>query len=408
MHGTLKILISTTIIFSTIEAQEKFLDPIFGERIDLGLIEYGPINEASGIAASRKNPGVLWTHNDSGDLNRIYAFNTQGKHLGVYYIEGAGALDWEDMAVGPGPDSSEHYIYIGDIGDNQSQRELKYIYRVPEPDVDSNQTPIDTTIYGAEVITYKYPDGKRDAETVMVDPLTMDIYIVSKRESNVRVYRAPYPQSTTDTLILEHKVTLDSTQITGGDISLSGLEILIKTYFSIFYWNRDPAEELWEALADDPLIVPYIWEPQGEAVGWEPKELGGYYTISEERLNIPAHLYFYPRLDSSVFVSEDGITPIVYLLSPNYPNPFNSSTTIQYQIPQISLVTLKVYNVLGSEIATLVNEEKPPGEYKVKFNSHSGEVQNLPSGVYFYKLQAVPIGRQAGDYIEIKKMVLIK
>jgi hypothetical protein len=396
MGVTIKFLLLITFILSTVEAQENFIDPIFGDRIDLGLIEYGPINEASGIAASRKNPGVLWTHNDSGDPNRVFAFNNHGQHLGVYYIDGAGARDWEDMAVGPGPDSGKQYLYIGEIGDNIAQFEIKYIYRVPEPDVDSSQTPVVTTLYGTEIISYKYPDGNRDAETVMVDPITKDIYVVSKRESNVRVYRAPYPQSTTDTLTLEHKVTLDSTRITGGDISPSGLEVLIKTYFNIFYWYREPGQDLWEALEDEAIIVPYIWESQGEAVGWEPKEFGGYYTISEERLAIPAHLYFYPRLDSTVFVADDSKPPLVYLLSQNYPNPFNPTTKIIYAIPQLSFVTLKVYDVLGKEVAALVNQEKPTGSYEVNFNG-----SELTSGIYFYRLQA-------GDYLETKKMILLK
>ena len=101
----------------------------------------------------------------------------------------------------------------------------------------------------------------------------------------------------------------------------------------------------------------------------------------------------------------------------NYPNPFNPTTTIKFTIPQSpllggdkrgGLVTLKVYDVLGNEIATLVNEEKPAGTYEVEFSSHSGEVRNLPSGrrgltssIYFYQLRA-------GQYVETKKMVLIK
>jgi len=88
--------------------------------------------------------------------------------------------------------------------------------------------------------------------------------------------------------------------------------------------------------------------------------------------------------------------PIEYALKQNYPNPFNPITTIKYQIPKISFVTLKVYDVLGSEIATLVNEEKPIGNYTVEFDATS-----LPSGVYFYRLQS-------GDFVETKKMVLLR
>jgi hypothetical protein len=88
--------------------------------------------------------------------------------------------------------------------------------------------------------------------------------------------------------------------------------------------------------------------------------------------------------------------PSAYLLSQNYPNPFNPSTTITYQIPEINFVTLKVYNALGNEIETLVNEEKPTGIYEITWYT-----EQLPSGIYFYQLQA-------GNFVETKKMVLMK
>ena len=391
----LRFLLITTAILP-LKAQEKFLDPIFGERIDLGLIEFDPINEASGIAASRKSVGVLWTHNDSGDTSRVFALNIRGEHLGIYYLNGVVARDWEDIALGPGPDSNNQYLYIGDIGDNNAVYDIKYIYRVIEPDADTNQIPIDTTIYGIDVITYKYPDGNRDAETIMVDSQTRDIYIISKLESNVNVYRASYPQSTTDTLILEHKATLGLTGITGGDISPSGREIILKNYTNIFYWYRAPGEEVWEALEREPIIVPYIMEPQGEAVCWEPKELGGYYTVSEEIFSIPAHLYFYPRLDSTLKVIENNEPALNYFLGQNYPNPFNPSAKISYSIPELSFVTLKIYDVLGNEIETLVNEEKPSGTYEITWYA-----EGLPSGIYFYRLES-------GKFVSVKKMILIK
>jgi hypothetical protein len=94
-------------------------------------------------------------------------------------------------------------------------------------------------------------------------------------------------------------------------------------------------------------------------------------------------------------------TPKEFSLSQNYPNPFNPSTIIHYAVSSRQFVSLKVYDVLGNEVATLVNEEKPAGEYVVEFNSHSGEVWNLPSGIYFYQLKA-------GTFIKTKKMVLLK
>jgi hypothetical protein len=91
----------------------------------------------------------------------------------------------------------------------------------------------------------------------------------------------------------------------------------------------------------------------------------------------------------------EGI-PLTYDLTQNFPNPFNPSTTIRYQIPQDGIVTLKIYDILGSEVATLVNEQKPAGKYEVNFNARS-----LASGIYIYKIQA-------GEFTASKKLMLLK
>jgi len=101
----------------------------------------------------------------------------------------------------------------------------------------------------------------------------------------------------------------------------------------------------------------------------------------------------------SVTSSDDptnNIILLVYDLYQNYPNPFNPTTTIKYTIPQTSFITLKVFDILGREVAVLVNEEKPAGSYEVDFNA-----SQLSSGVYIYQLKS-------GSFIQIKKMVLIR
>jgi len=110
-------------------------------------------------------------------------------------------------------------------------------------------------------------------------------------------------------------------------------------------------------------------------------------------------VFLYEIDDSSTILSVENVSlekPDEYFLNQNYPNPFNPTTTIRYQIPEISFVTIKVYDVLGNEIATLVNEEKPAGNYEVEFIG-----KGLPSGIYFYRLQT-------GSFVETKKMVLLK
>jgi hypothetical protein len=98
---------------------------------------------------------------------------------------------------------------------------------------------------------------------------------------------------------------------------------------------------------------------------------------------------------------DEEFIPTEIALEQNYPNPFNPSTSIQYTISSRQFVSLKVYDIIGNEIATLVNSEKTAGTYEVEFNSHSGEVRNLPSGVYFYQLKT-------GSFVQTKKMILLK
>jgi hypothetical protein len=100
--------------------------------------------------------------------------------------------------------------------------------------------------------------------------------------------------------------------------------------------------------------------------------------------------------DPFVSVESEETKPLTFSLEQNYPNPFNPSTTIKYLVPEFSQVQIKVFDVLGNEIETLVNEEKPVGTYELNWNA-----ENLPSGVYFYRLQA-------GNFVETKKMLLLK
>ncbi|MCL5029272.1 MAG: T9SS type A sorting domain-containing protein [Bacteroidetes bacterium] len=111
--------------------------------------------------------------------------------------------------------------------------------------------------------------------------------------------------------------------------------------------------------------------------------------------------YFNTTTLTSVNNSMNQKMPNGFWLSQNYPNPFNPTTIINYSIPQTSFVTIKVYDVLGHEITTLVNGEKPAGNYEVKFSVETRRGESLPSGIYFYSLQA-------GSYYAVKKLVVLK
>jgi hypothetical protein len=255
----------------------------------VGTVQSPLIGGASGLAASRKNPGVLWIHNDYNPPC-VYAMTPEGKLLGVYNLEGAKNHNWEDIAIGPGPEPNIDYLYVGEIGDNDSRRKNIKVYRVPEPNVNANQALANVTLTNVETIELGYPDGPRDAETLLLDPLTKDIYIVSKERTS-KVYRAAYPQKTAGKTILEQVGKLHWGMATAGDISPDGNEIIIRGYFAASLWIRPKEGPMWKAFEGSECSIPIILEQQGEAICFDAKG-AGYYTTSEHKHQ---PIYYFPR-----------------------------------------------------------------------------------------------------------------
>lgn len=269
---------------------------LFEQAANHGKLKLDEIDEASGLVASHNNPRAFWTHNDSGDKNRIFLISQSGDNLGTYTLEGAIARDWEDISIGPGPKANTSYLYVGDIGDNRAQYKEKVIYRFIEPNVSqqASDNQINIAKEHIDTITFEFPDGKRDAETLMVDPITKDIFVISKREKQVGVYVARYPQSTTQINILTKVATLDIHKIVAGDISVAGNEVLLKDYQNIYYWKKQANESIEELLTTAPQRLPYKAEPQGEAIAWK-QDSSGFYTLSEASSSGAAKMYFYKR-----------------------------------------------------------------------------------------------------------------
>jgi hypothetical protein len=260
-----------------------------------GVLENKEIVEASGLAVSRNNPSLIWVHNDSGHPNWLYVVGENAEDFGTFIVRGAFNRDWEDIAAGPGPVDGVTYLYIGEIGDNLAQYDIMSVYRLPEPDISGLDSVANEFIDDVDRIDYVYPDGQsRDAETLMVDPWTRDLYIVSKRDEKSIVYIAPWPQSTEKVMTLTAVGIFPFNRALAGDISADGTEIVIKTDTRLYYWERKPGEAIYNALVKQPLLLPYILEPQGEAFGWMP-DGSGYFTLSEKVFGIEPVLYYYGR-----------------------------------------------------------------------------------------------------------------
>lgn len=260
--------------------------PTFDPPQSVGVINSALLTEASGIAASRRTPGALWTHNDSGDSARVFAFDVQARLLGTYTISGVTALDVEDVAVGPGPSAGVHYLYVGDIGDNLAIRSSIRVHRFPEPAINLSAwaSPGTSSLAGRVTITLNYPDGPRDSEALMIDPVSGDLVIVSKQATAGRVYTASAAAiANGGTVVLTYQGLATGDRITAGEISPDGTVVGLRTLDTARVWAREPGQTIAQALAAPGSPAPVTGrpvEPQGEAIGFAA-DGSGYYTVSE-------------------------------------------------------------------------------------------------------------------------------
>ena len=197
------------------------------------------INESSGMGASRRYPGLFWTHNDSGDGARLFLISREGKTVTTVHLKGANSVDWEDMAVAG--DKEKSWVYIGDIGDNLEVRDFVSIYRFREPEINLQAPPEQLTIE-PEKMNLLYPDKPHNAETLMAD-LDEKLLIVTKSLEETLIFQTPESWKAGGKQKLEKlgKITLPDgfrrAQTTGGDISHDGTRLVVMTYAQMHEWQ---------------------------------------------------------------------------------------------------------------------------------------------------------------------------
>jgi hypothetical protein len=269
----------------------------YGEPKVVAHIENSEVEEASGIVASRCRPDTYWTHNDSGDEAFIYAFNLQGEKLGTWRVPGAKNEDWEDIATMKDKDG-KCYLYLGDIGDNKHGRKDMVIYRVPEPVVqpgDKDATRRDMIFSEpAAAIHFKIEDFKDDAETLMVHPVTGDIYILAKSyKRSSAIYKLSPPFKIDDEGMNAVQAlgpfsvpAIPDGVLTGGDISPDGKRVIVCDYFSayelILPGGAKNFDDIWKV---KPLVVDLGPRKTGEAVGYSAD--GKFIVATTEGKNPP-------------------------------------------------------------------------------------------------------------------------
>ncbi len=359
--------------------------PVFGDRVDKATVSSAKLDEISGIVQSRQYPDVFWVHNDDGDIETIYAIDIKGKLIASVEMELKKSRDWEDIAIAKSPEDGKYYIYVGDIGDNDAQFETRKIYRIQEPEVkayqDHDKIKIDEK--DIDIIEFEYENGPRDSETLLIDPITNDLFLVSKREKNVSVYILNYPQSYKDINTAEKLITLTVgdkgfmlDQIVGGDISPNGKEILIKSYKDVFYYNIEDGETIKDAFSKVPVPANYIPEPQGEAICWD-NDAEGFFTISEMGpFKVIPRLYYYPRISTSV--NE------IYKKSLNlHVSQVKNAYYAEYTMPESCYASVYIVDMNGNVIKNVKEEFIMSGAYTERI-----DLKNFPSGFYYYVIDS--------------------
>ncbi len=242
----------------------------------VGKIKSQDVTESSGIAASRCQSDVFWTHNDSGDGAFLYAFNARGDNLGTWRVPNAENKDWEDIATWK-DSRGKCFIYIGEIGDNKLIWPVHTVYRVAEPLVIAGG-PATTRANAlltdrSESLNYVYPDGDKNAETLMVHPRSGDIYILTKSDagpSGVYRLKGAFSETQDQTAIKITEISVPAVPnglLTGGDISPDGRSVIVCDYLQAYELSLPEGtadfDEIWK---QEPRPMNIGKRKAGEAV----------------------------------------------------------------------------------------------------------------------------------------------
>lgn len=247
------------------------------------------LESSSGLVTGRNNLGYVYicqgkgfrTWHPQDNPPEIYIYNDIGEYKGKMIIKGAENFDWQDIAIGSPPNDNKNYIYIGDIGDKENNRESLKIYRFEEPVISQKNDFFEIEISNFDIIEFTLPEhGARDCETLMFDPKTGDLIVMAKMQAFV--YRLSYPQSTnaiTEAVYKGHHRL--RREIKAGDISPCGNLIMIKDVGEIFQWEKPENMCVIETMFTIPATISiYANEPEGGALGWK-HDSSGYFSITD-------------------------------------------------------------------------------------------------------------------------------
>lgn len=344
-----------------------FRTPVFAEFTigppqQVGTITSGTLGEISGLAASRWSADTLWVHNDSGDSARLFAMNRSGSLLGTFPLAGVSAYDWEDIAIGPKADGG-NYLYLGDIGDNNAVRTSIAVHRIVEPVTTAGGT---IAASGITTLSLKYPNGARDVESMFADPVSGDLFFITKRLFTPEVYSVHTSafDSASGVVTLTSLGAFPTLPFgaTAADISPDGRFIVVRSSSRLIaprLYERLPGQSVADALRAAGTTFTLGFESQGEAIGWAA-DGKSFYTTSE--------------LDG-------GSTAPIHQYSFTLPQPLLAGDYNGDHI--VDAADYSVWRDLLGTSVTMPNEAETPGvvtseDYDV-WRAHFGETTNTAS-----------------------------
>jgi hypothetical protein len=204
------------------------------------------LHEVSGLEASRINPGVLWAHDDANNSNHVVAVSTTGRLIQSYQLGGAINGDWEDIAIGPGPQPGRDYIYLADIGNNDLKFSVFSLIRFAEPVTPSQGTATPIVINSYETFAFRYPSQVHDAETLLIDPVDGVPYILTKEKKSsgsgyLYSYPLPFEAQNIKTLKLVKQFSHVDPRFSGGDTSADGRWVVVRNDSTVYTYLRGAA-----------------------------------------------------------------------------------------------------------------------------------------------------------------------
>lgn len=225
----------------------------------LATLANADILESSGLAASIATPHRFWTHNDSGDGPRLFAFDDSGRDLGVVSLVGITAIDWEDMASFRRGDRG--WLLVADVGDNARRRETCQLHLLPEPALNDPTATVHTTI------NFRYQNGPVDCEAVGVDGTSNIVLLASKSVLNCEVFALQLPLTPSKQVVVAPSIGKISVPLaTALDVSPDGTRAIVLTYADAYEFQRRDGESWADAFRREPQVITMPIRKQGESI----------------------------------------------------------------------------------------------------------------------------------------------